>query len=247
MELAAELKESLSSPSGEETDPQNNNAASAASQVNIKQHHFHHSQLPGDRYIRLLRIIQGDSESVSVTLHTFPLEQLPEYEALSYTWGKAIRTDDKDYDDNGPRIYYTILVNSEPSTVIENLYNGLSELKKDITGYLWVDALCIDQMNVNERASYVLLMRDIYSSAKRAIVWLGEATDIIEDVIWLLERYLPVVEQARFPVEEVNFDLLNCLGITTDRWFELWEIYDRFFSYRWFSRAWVVQEYFPWL
>lgn len=156
--------------------------------------------------------------------------------------GKAIRANDDDDDDNGPGTYHEILMNSKPFIITENLCDGLSELRKDVTGYLWIDALCIDQTNMNERASQVLLMGDIYSSATCVIIWLGKAIDEIEDVIWLLERYLPVAEKGR-PAKEVNYDLLTFLGITPGRWLDLWLAYGRFFSrYSWFSRAWVVQE-----
>jgi hypothetical protein len=64
-------------------------------------------------------------------------------------------------------------------------------------------------------------------------------------VIWLQERYLSIAQEGRFPVEESNTDLLSCLGITWARWLELWSAYGRVYStYRWFSRAWVVQEFF---
>jgi hypothetical protein len=238
MELEARLERVALQPSGEE-EPQE--TVDAASQSNTKQDHFHHTPLLGDRYIRLLRIIEGDGECISITLHAFPLEQLPDYEALSYTWGKAISADDDD--NNDPEIYYKILVNSEPLSITENLYDGLAELRKEAMGYLWVDGLCIDQTNVNERASQVPLMGDIYSSARRVIIWLGKAINEVDDVIWLLERYVPVVKEGHFPAEELNYDLLNFLNITADRWFELWRVYGTFFSsYRWFSRAWVVQE-----
>jgi hypothetical protein len=216
----------------------------AGSPPDTKQDHFHHSQLPGRRYIRLLRIIQGDAESISIsiTLHTFPLDQLPEYEALSYTWGKAILTSEEE-DNDDPGMEYEIFVNSESFIITENLYDGLSELRKDVTGYLWVDALCIDQTNKDERAAQVLLMGNIYSSATRVIIWLGKLIPEVEDVIWLRERYLPIAEEGRFPVEEANADMLSFLGITSTRWFGLWTSYGRVYStYRWFSRAWIVQE-----
>jgi hypothetical protein len=64
----------------------------AGSRSDLKQDLFRHSPLPGDQYIRLLSIAQDETEFISITLYTFPLEQLPDYEALSYTWGKAICT-----------------------------------------------------------------------------------------------------------------------------------------------------------
>jgi hypothetical protein len=183
-------------------------------------------------------------EPISVTLQTFPLKQLPAYEALSYTWGKAVCPEEEE-DDNDPGTSQEIIVSDKPFIITENLYHGLLELRKDVTGYLWIDALCIDQTNITERASQVLLMGKIYSLAENVIVWLGKETLEVGDVTWLLEKYLPIAQEGRFPREEANPELLNFLGITLNRWFELWERYGRFYStYRWFSRAWVVQEFF---
>ncbi|PMD45587.1 HET-domain-containing protein, partial [Hyaloscypha variabilis F] len=171
MELEAGLERVALQPSREEEHSQ---TVDTASQSNTERDHFRHTPLPGDRYIRLLRIVEGDAECISITLHTFPLEQLPDYDALSYTWGKAISADGDD-DNNGPDIYYEILINTEPFSITENLYDGLAELRKEVMGYLWVDALCIDQTNIDEQASQVPLMGDIYSSASCVIIWLGEA------------------------------------------------------------------------
>lgn len=42
---------------------------------------------------------------------------------------------------------------------------------------LWVDSICINQENLEERAQLAHTIRDIYQSAKRVIVWLGEHAD----------------------------------------------------------------------
>lgn len=41
------------------------------------------------------------------------------------------------------------------------------------TGYLWIDAICINQVNFVEKDRQIPLMGDIYAAAKRTIVWLG--------------------------------------------------------------------------
>ncbi|OCK76902.1 HET-domain-containing protein, partial [Lepidopterella palustris CBS 459.81] len=40
---------------------------------------------------------------------------------------------------------------------------------------IWVDAICIDQDNFEEKSHQIQLMAKIYSKAIRALAWLGEA------------------------------------------------------------------------
>ncbi|ORX94551.1 heterokaryon incompatibility, partial [Clohesyomyces aquaticus] len=41
---------------------------------------------------------------------------------------------------------------------------------------LWIDSICIDQSNTDERSEQVHIMADIYKFAPRAVVWLGDST-----------------------------------------------------------------------
>jgi hypothetical protein len=205
---------------------------------------YQHTPLPQQRYIRLLQIVRDHSEPLSITLDAFPLDDLPEYEALSYTWGKAT-CEDPEHDPNDPGTSHQILIDRQPFTITENLNDGLHRLRNDARGYLWIDALCIDQTDSTERASQVLLMGDIYSSAKVVIVWLGKQIRELDDVLWLLKRYLPIVKDRRVDAAtSTTDDLLSFLQISRDKWARLWGSHRVFYaSCRWFSRAWIVQEF----
>lgn len=52
--------------------------------------------------------------------------------------------------------------------------------------YLWIDAICIDQANTDEKTAQVALMPKIYSHARKVIVWLGsrgQASDLAVDTL----------------------------------------------------------------
>jgi hypothetical protein len=106
-----------------------NNMALSAS---VQGDHYH-TPLPEERYIRLLRIIQGNTETLSITLDAFPLDDLPDYEALSYTWGKGT-CEDPDHDDNDPGTSNQILIDLQPFTITENLKDALYRLRNDVKG-----------------------------------------------------------------------------------------------------------------
>lgn len=95
----------------------------------------------------------------------------PPFQALSYVWGVP------NLDEPLP----TILLDYVPVTVTPNLYSALCFLlsqqqQPEDNGFktsYWIDALCINQVDNDEKAIQVPLMSKIYTSATRVFVWLG--------------------------------------------------------------------------
>jgi hypothetical protein len=143
-------------------------------------------------------------------------------------------------------IIHEINVDTCPFFVSENLYDALCNLSAiGITGFIWVDAICIDQNNLHERSSQVLLMGDIYANAQGVIVWLGTDAADLDDFLWLHRdffRFLDLLEDWD-PPTPFDLDMLRSLGVSLRRRLEYWQSYGRFYRrHRWFSRAWVFQE-----
>lgn len=95
------------------------------------------------------------------SLRTVEISDFHDYEALSYVWG-----DPKD----------SILLKLDEClvTVTRNLSAALCELRLPSTErVLWIDQLCIDQTDYNERANQVEIMGAVYKQAKLVICWLG--------------------------------------------------------------------------
>ena len=125
--------------------------------------------------IRVLRLEpgRGDSDIVlhlhaaSLLLHSgVLLEATSEnvtYEALSYSWGYG--------QEEQP-----ILCNNIEMLISVNLHNALRGLRRpDRSRYLWIDALCINQNNLNEKGQQIQRMFSIYFKAERVIGWLASA------------------------------------------------------------------------
>jgi hypothetical protein len=53
---------------------------------------------------------------------------------------------------------------------------------------MWIDAVCIDQDNLRERAAQVQFMAMIYAHASCVIVWLGEEADDSTGTFGAIER-----------------------------------------------------------
>lgn len=120
------------------------------------------------------------------------LESRPVYKALSYTWG--------DVNDVTP-----ILLNGRPFLATKNLEKALrrlSMLGEDVI--FWIDALCINQADNDERSSQVRLMRAIYENTEEVLVWLDEGPGVYWSGSWLSELNLAGNDND---VEKINIIL----------------------------------------
>lgn len=125
---------------------------------------------PGHDSIRLLRLLtpKEDSTPIKCQLSNYSLdesdEKPPRYEALSYVWGD-------------PKETLPILIDELHFNVTKNLHAALWRLRDCSIEWIWVDAICINQQDREERGHQVRSMAKIYGRAHRVVVWLGEAAD----------------------------------------------------------------------
>ena len=178
--------------------------------------------------IRMLVLLPSmqPSRQVKANLIHVDLDHLDQapfafYEALSYTWG----------DPSLPRT--PCKLNGHNHTVTVNLELALKKLRgRTRKRYLWVDALCINQDDVIERASQVQIMRRVYESAEQVLVWLGGDADDSADAIKMMERFT----DADCPDDYVERSILDNQDLAR------WQAMARFFDREWFRRVWVRQE-----
>jgi hypothetical protein len=121
-----------------------------------------------EQEIRLVKLEHSnDSEPIKCSLQPYAIDgERPAYVALSYTWGPKERHDD-------------ILLNGVLFPVGRSLWSFLHQMRSQrryIT--FWIDALSINQSNVPEQNHQVQMMRQIYSSANKVWIWLGEADEV---------------------------------------------------------------------
>lgn len=131
---------------------------------------FKYQKLPeSGSAIRLLRLLPstGKTDPIQCEIFDTILDEataLP-YEALSYVWGNT----------QDGRV---IEVGQSTLRIGRNLFEALQALRASsptASRTIWVDAICINQADVTERAQQVRIMWKIYSGATRTTVWLGPA------------------------------------------------------------------------
>ncbi len=146
------------------------------------------------REIRLVRFLSpsiSESQDPPGTIHlelrhASLNDENTRYWALSYVWG----------DITDPIIIY---VNNTPILIRRNLYAALIQLYKDTTAaaaghappWLWIDAICVQQLSVEEKTWQVRLMQYIFSQAEAVQMWLGPGTERSDMAMDFICRFGP--------------------------------------------------------
>lgn len=134
---------------------------------------------PSRSEIRVLTLLGGKPEDdVKCTLGIVSLDEKPEFAALSYVWGDA-------------SIKRTITVDGEDFSVTTNLDDALRALRhRREPRTLWVDAICINQVDNQEKSSQIPLMGRLYTDATSVVIWLGPSTRNIELAVSWAQTYV---------------------------------------------------------
>ncbi|KAF2830434.1 HET-domain-containing protein [Ophiobolus disseminans] len=203
--------------------------------------------LPDKPHIRVLELYPGNwNDPIECELNHVSLsDTTAKYEALSYTWGDA--TERRNIRCN------TFLVD-----VTQNLFSALQHLRHEVcsgdlweTRNLWIDAICINQQDVDERECQILLMGAIYQQAQCQILWLGPNDEESE----LVNAFDYICRYAVRETQERGHSVFYIHGTET-RWYHTYERHQlaykmppatahalrQLFSCTVFQRGWVIQE-----
>lgn len=174
--------------------------------------------------IRLLRIHESTDNGTVLhcDLTTISLDESKlDYHALSYEWGPPDLSE-----------VNSVLVNSHKAITTLNLWLALNHLPKD--QYYWIDFLCINQGDLDERASQVAMMTQIYNKAAIVEVWLGPEDHLSRKGLEMLGEYekLEVLPDGRR-------DAISLWNL--DRG-DLWEGVCHILGNPYWTRTWIIQE-----
>ena len=198
--------------------------------------------------IRLLCFEKQEENSwpICCTLKVFPLAEAPTYAALSYVWGDTSQRNPLSFNNNG-----SVAIGKNLNQALEYLQRHCnSPFNRLDSGlrWLWVDAVCINQEDLEERTSQVLLMRQIYQSAWKTIVWLGHFDSASRNAMPLIEKlhrskakYENAQESRVFHQMSVEERKAYDIPTTSSSWNEF-QALNTFMSTGWFSRVWIIQE-----
>ena len=164
---------------------------------------------PAKKQVRIFRLAPGHfGRPIKGSLIIISLEKLRrrkwqevrKWEALSYVWGTLPRD--------------RILKLSRRSILItETLHCALQYLRYSHDARcFWIDQICINQEDIEERGSQVPLMRHIYSSATSVVAWFGVGLTEIEHLFGMTELAGALISQF-----DESFEVV--LQTFSERWF----------------------------
>ena len=135
---------------------------------------------------RLLIVYAGkDDDPIRAELRLARLNSTssPRYETISYCWGD-------------PRKTAPIRLNNRKVAVPASSAAAIRAVRlPDLTRIVWIDALCINQEDFNERSVQVAMMADIYSRSQRNLVYLGEADSNTERAVKSISLILSDIKE----------------------------------------------------
>ena len=185
--------------------------------------------------VRILAIEKGLYHApLRGLLKTQELQTRPQYDAISYCWGAP---------DTSSEIQLKFgegYASKRISRVLELTLRRFRSTTEVV--YLWNDALCINQDNDEEKGKQVRMMTDIYKSAEKVLIYLGEednespaAFELLDQIYQAMENNPP--HDARSASEWIMEN-----GIPGPEVSWAWQPLKNFFRRPWFRRKWIVQE-----
>ncbi|PMD29685.1 hypothetical protein L207DRAFT_520774 [Hyaloscypha variabilis F] len=144
--------------------------------------------------------------------------------------------------------------------VTVNLESALRRLREKfhLSTHFWIDAVCINQEDDEEKTQQVSQMRDIFADAEFVMMWVGEEDELTAFQFSMIEIWAnygvrvpessQLLEHEREPLlevteaiedEGVNEEDVEALLLRTP---EVPARMEKFFRRPYFTRSWIVQE-----
>jgi Heterokaryon incompatibility protein (HET) len=197
--------------------------------------------------IRLLKLQPGSRKAAIVCdLIEVALADEPVYDALSYTWQQP----------GVPNTLVPITCNDATLIITSTLKVALRYVRhvSKVT-VIWIDAICINQRDNEEKSQQVRLMRDVYQKAAAVQIWLGPRKSngrsafggmlAIKIFAWAADRG-PLPLQPKVFSATINSFMTKHKSQIIPLLKSMSQGYTIFvlklLDSHWFSRIWIIQE-----
>ncbi len=195
---------------------------------------------PLSRKLKEIRLIAVGSaaaieDALQCTLTCVSLNALPKprYETISYVWGN-------------PEDRSSIIINNTVLDVPTSAKRALQRMRcTDRDRTLWIDAVCINQDDVEERGHQVAMMAEVYMGSVCNLIWLGNSD---KSTATALVGIQAVADRARRETGNFRYFHNTVFGHTGREDFSSegllvdvdFDALLHFYSSPWFERLWGV-------
>lgn len=183
---------------------------------------IYHRLSPEDGEIRLLEVLPALNHGRIECRLSNGYVKTADYVVLSYRWGTSTAE-------------HEIVMNGRQFYVRRNLWDFLNVIREQPAMFLWIDALCINQNDTEERNQQVRIMGQIFQSAAMVLSWLGAANPDVEQAFDLMSSVWSL------SASETESDQLPLLRSDQSE-DKLWQCIAELCEFPYWSRVWVVQE-----
>ena len=212
---------------------------------------YEYAALEKTRQIRLLQLLPREGDHLQCRVEAVDLDNTPPFTALSYTHGPPVARDAGDEARYNSLPLVPLLCEGRELLIKPSLAPALSQLDKlGKHGLYWIDQVCINQQDMLERSSQVMMMGDIYSTAKKVLLWLGEEGSDSNTAVIFIKELLPMfkdlLKQENGNPRDFHYSFSNPyiydrLGIKRVP-AEMWDGLAAFLERRSLCRVWTFQE-----
>lgn len=172
-----------------------------------------------------------------VTSTTAPTEPIW-YTALSYRWGDP------------SLLGSPVEIGDHRIQVTKSLEEILLHIRKpDHSVMMWIDQICINQKDIEDKAMQIPLMSKIYGRALNTLIWLTPSPELPAEVD-PFRLFYDLAVKLQFLEDKVAPDDFASIGLPeadSETWAEVWYV----LSQPYFQRLWIIQEVAlsvsPWL
>ena len=189
--------------------------------------------IPDQPVIRLLVIFAGLPQDpllgVLVNEALDPTgNQVPFWTAVSYAW-------------EGQRPSETLLFDDQYLPITSNVAQIIRDLREpDQHIVVWIDAVCINQNDEDEKRSQIPIMQEIYGKAKEVVIWLRPQEEVFPVNLIIVSQWL---DEKRMNQDYEMTALPLAGAFQRDHPGLIWGApFHRIAKCEWFQRIWVIQE-----
>ncbi|CAJ2505946.1 Uu.00g000760.m01.CDS01 [Anthostomella pinea] len=184
--------------------------------------------------VRLIEVSRDDNKGITIDVETSDLRDPSTcFKTISYVWGEKQNV-------------ATIRIENEQKrlSIPRNAYAALELICEESSSFkihelFWIDCICINQSDEDEKSRQIRLMEDIFMLSNHSIVWLGPRSHDSDEAMALLQE-LATRRRELEAAYKITHRRVTPDDLSKDR---RWNALEALLLRPWWRRVWTFQEF----